>query len=64
MIKVPSYLLLLVSLLVVPILDRVAAALEEQAKKTPESWDDVLAGAFRTVVDALKTGSIFEPKTK
>lgn len=62
MIKVAPYIIMLLGLIVVPILDKVATALEESAKKTPDSYDDILAGAFRTVVDALKTGGIFEPK--
>lgn len=59
MIKVAGYIIVLLGLVVVPILDKAAIALEEAAKKTPESYDDILAGAFRTVVDALKSGEIF-----
>ncbi len=62
MIKVAPYIIMLLGIVVVPILDKVATALEQQAAKTPETYDDILAGAFRTVVDALKTGGIFEPK--
>lgn len=62
MIKVAGYIIVLLGMVVIPILDRVATALEEAAKKTPESYDDILAGAFRTVVDALKSGEIFAPK--
>jgi hypothetical protein len=62
MIKVAPYIIMLVLIVVIPILDKVATALEVEAKKTPDTWDDVLAGSFRTVVDALKGGGIFEPK--
>lgn len=62
MVKVPTWALFVISAVAVPILDKIATQLEAYSTKTPETWDDVLAGAFRTVVDALKTGSIFEPR--
>lgn len=64
MIKVPNWVLFLLPLVVRPILVKLADALDEQAKKTPENWDDILAGAFRTVVDALGTEGLFTPKGK
>jgi len=64
MIKIPQYLIFLIGIVVCPILDKIATALEKHASETPENWDDVLAGAFRTVVEALKAPGLFEPKTK
>lgn len=61
-VKLPSYAVMLIGMVAVPILDKIATQLEAQAAKTPETWDDVLSGAFRTVVDALKSGVLFEGK--
>lgn len=53
---------LIVSMVVVPVLEKLATDLEEKAKKTPETWDDVLCGAFKTVVEALRSPGFFSEK--
>jgi len=53
-----SWVMILLNAVVIPILDQVATTLEAAAKKTPDVYDDILAGAFRAVVEALKTAKI------
>lgn len=52
------WVLTLLKMVVVPILDKVATLLEQKAAVTPDSGDDILAGSFRIVVDALKSEDI------
>jgi len=54
MIKVRPWQLMLVRLVVIPTLEKLALALEERAKKTPEEWDDVAAGFLRSAIEVLK----------
>jgi hypothetical protein len=49
---------MLINLLVIPILEKVAKALEEKAAETPAEWDDVVAGALRTVIEFFKTPGV------
>jgi len=53
-IKLRGWQLILVRAIVLPVLERICKGIEEKAAATPEEWDDVLAGAFRTVVEFLK----------
>jgi hypothetical protein len=62
MFKLAPYLILLIGLLVVPVLEKIALQLEAKAKQTPEEWDDIAAGAFRTVIEFFKTPDIFVPR--
>lgn len=62
MFKLPQYIIFLIGAIVVPVLQKVCAALKERAKQTPETWDDVAVGAFETVLEFLKNPGIFEPK--
>lgn len=58
LVTLPQYAIMLIEMVAVPILDKIATQLEASAAKTPETWDDTLAGAFRVVVEALKSGLI------
>jgi len=62
MFKLPMYVIFLVGAVVVPLLSKICEALKEEAKKTPENWDDVAVGAFETVLEFLKQPGLFEPK--
>lgn len=62
MFKLPMYVIFLVGAIVVPLLSKICEALKEQAKKTPETWDDVAVGAFETVLEFLKQPGLFEAK--
>jgi hypothetical protein len=64
MFKLPLYVVFLIGAIVVPVLSKVCEGLKEQAKKTPETWDDVAVGAFETVLEFLRQPGLFEPKTK
>ncbi len=62
MFKLPAYVILIVGLVVVPILEKVAAGLEAKAKETPEDWDDILYGSFKAVIEFFKQPQVFIPK--
>lgn len=62
--KLPLYIVLLIGGLIVPVLERVCVALEARAKETPETWDDVAAASFRTVIEFFKTPGMIEAKGK
>ena len=62
MFRLPQYIIMLIGIIVVPVLSKICIALKEKASQTPETWDDVLVGAFETVLEFLKTGGVFEPK--
>jgi len=64
LIKVRSWVMTLISLLVVPSLQKIYSQLKEKADATPETWDDVLAGAFKTVIDFLGSPEAFEEDPK
>lgn len=64
MIKLPMYVVFLIAALVVPVLVKVSAALKAEAEKTPDTWDDVAAAAFETVIEFLKQPGLFEAKAK
>lgn len=46
--------LLLIEAVVIPVLNSIADILEMQAQSTPGKGDDILAGAFRAILVALK----------
>lgn len=59
------WMITLLRMVVVPILSKIADALVAKAAATPEdTTDDILAGAFKVVVDALKTDDIIDLITK
>lgn len=60
LIKVRGWQLFLINIIVVPVLMKVAVALKEQAKKTPNEWDDIMAAAFESVIEFLKSPEAFE----
>lgn len=60
LIKLRGWQLFLVRVIVIPVLERIADRLDEKAKATPEEWDDLAVGAFRTVLQLLQSGEIFE----
>jgi len=62
MFRLPSYLVMLIGFLVVPVLEKVAIALEARALTTPEEWDDIAAASFRTVIEFFKSPGMIEPK--
>jgi len=62
MFKLPAYVIFLIGAIVVPVLSKVCEALKKKAQETPETWDDVVVGAFETVLEFLKNPGIFEPK--
>ena len=62
MFKLPQIIIMLIGIIVVPVLSKICVALKEKAQQTPETWDDVLVGAFETVLEFLKSPGIFEPK--
>ena len=62
MFKLPQIIIMLIGIIVVPVLTKICVALKEKAAQTPETWDDVLVGAFETVLEFLKSPGIFEPK--
>jgi len=64
MFKLPQYVIYLVGAIVVPVLIRVCAALKEKAAQTPADWDDIVVGAFETVLEFLKNPGLFEAKNK
>jgi len=59
-IKLRKWELILVRMVALPTLERVARTMEEKAKQTPASWDDILAGAFRAVIEFLKSPEAIE----
>jgi len=63
MFKLPQYIILLIGVIVVPVLSKVCTTLKEKAAKTPEEWDDILVGAFETVLEFFKNPGVFEPKS-
>jgi len=62
MFKIPAYVIFLVAAIVVPVLTKICVALKKKASETPETWDDVVVGAFETVLEFLKEPGLFEPK--
>ena len=62
MFKLPQYIIMLIGIIVIPVLSRVCVALKEKAAQTPETWDDLMVGAFETVLEFLKNPGVFEPK--
>ncbi len=62
MFKLPLYVIFLVAGLVVPTLSKICEELKKKAAETPATWDDLVVGAFETVLEFLKTPGIFEPK--
>jgi len=60
LIKVRGWQLLMITMIAIPILSKLAKQIEEKAEKTEAEWDDVLAGAFRTVIEFLKSSEAFE----
>lgn len=50
----PPWSVILVKAVVIPVLRNVGAIFETEAKKTTEQWDDVAAGAFKTVIEVLE----------
>ncbi|MDY6862912.1 MAG: hypothetical protein SV062_07985 [Thermodesulfobacteriota bacterium] len=59
MIKLRGWEMALVRKIALPILRKVSGTLKEKAEATPETWDDVLAGAFDTVVSFLEAPDTF-----
>lgn len=62
MFKLPQYIILLIGVIVIPVLSKICVSLKERAAQTPETWDDILVGAFETVLEFLKNPGIFELK--
>jgi len=62
MVKVSSWVLMLIGAVVVPLLKNLIPTLKKEAAKTETEFDDSLVGAFEVVISALETGSIFVPK--
>lgn len=62
MFKLPQYIIMLIGVIVIPVLSKVCVALKKRAEETPETWDDILVGAFETVLEFLKNPGVFEPK--
>lgn len=60
LIKVRAWQRILITLLVIPALDKIAAILFKKAEETPGEWDDLLAGAFKTVIEFLRSPEAFE----
>jgi len=59
-VKVRAWQLFLIKALVIPILKKLAQAVEAKATETPEKWDDVAAAALTSAVEVLESGQIFE----
>lgn len=64
MFNVPTWVILLIGLVVVPILKKVVAELEKTAAQTPETWDDILVGALSVVIDFFSGEGVFIPKSR
>ena len=60
LVKVKGWQLSLIRMIVLPVLSRIHAILEKKAQETPEEWDDVLAAAFKIVIEFLKSPQVFE----
>lgn len=56
--------LLLIVGVVIPVLKKIVDILDENAAKTPEKWDNILAATFRTVIDVLENPAIFKDGIK
>lgn len=63
MFKLPQYIILLIGVIVIPVLSKICISLKERAAQTPETWDDILVGAFETVLEFLKNPGVFESKS-
>lgn len=59
-VKLRSWQLILIKLIVLPVLRKLGDQLEKKAVETPQEWDDVIAGAFKTVVEFLNSSEAFE----
>ncbi len=61
LIRLRGWQLMLVRAIAIPILRKIASDMEKRAKATKDNkWDDVLAGAFSTVVEFLSSPETFE----
>ncbi|HNR14064.1 MAG TPA: hypothetical protein PKM59_12195 [Thermodesulfobacteriota bacterium] len=60
MIKVRRWEKMLIAMILVPVLERLADALEKGATTTEAEWDDILASSFRMVVEVLKAPGTIE----
>lgn len=60
LIKLRKWELILARMVAIPTLEKIVAAMEAKAKQTPGTWDDVLAGAFRAVIEFLKSPETME----
>ncbi len=62
MVKVSSWVLLMIQLVGIPLLKQLIPLLDAEAKKTESPVDDALVGSFTVVVTALESGAIFVKK--
>lgn len=60
LIKIRGWQLILITLIVIPVLRRVADVLDKKAKETPGEWDDIAVGALKTAIEVLQSPEIFE----
>lgn len=64
MVKVTSWVLMLIGMVVIPLLKQLIPALKIEAAKTETEVDDAFVGAFEMVISVLESGSIFVLKPK
>ena len=60
MIKVRGWFMVVLLKMIVPGLQIVHDKIHEKVEASPEKWDDILCGAFETVIDFLKSPDSFE----
>lgn len=60
MIKLRSYELMLFKLVAIPILKKVADALEQHVEESEAEWDDILVGALKTIIEFLENPDVFQ----
>lgn len=62
MIKLRSWEITLIGLVVVPILRKVLGGIKSYAEVTETSVDDTLVGLFEVIINVLDDGGIFKPQ--
>lgn len=60
LIKLRGWQLMLVKAIALPVLKKLSAQIKAKADASPAEWDDVIAGAFETVVAFLESPEAFE----
>jgi hypothetical protein len=51
---------MLFKLVAIPILKKVADALEQHVEESEAEWDNVLVGALKTVIEFFETPDVFQ----